>query len=42
MDVALRDISRSDRILVRRLMELYLYDFSEFADSDLDEHGLYG
>jgi predicted acetyltransferase len=24
------------------MMELYLYDFSEFDDSDLDEHGYFG
>lgn len=42
MNIALRVPSRSDRDLIRRMMELYLYDFSEFEDSDLDEHGLYG
>ena len=42
MNIALRVPSRSDRDLIRRMMELYLYDFSEFEDSDLDGHGLYG
>jgi predicted acetyltransferase len=42
MEVALKDVSRSDRTLIRRLLELYLYDFSEFDGSDVDEHGVYG
>ena len=31
-----------DESVVRRLLELYQYDFSEFVDGDLDEHGTYG
>lgn len=42
MNVALRVPSRSDREPIRRMMELYLHDFSEFDDSDLDEHGVFG
>jgi predicted acetyltransferase len=42
MNVQLRVPVRSERHLLRRLMELYLYDFSEFDDSDVDEHGIYG
>ncbi|MCQ3937337.1 MAG: GNAT family N-acetyltransferase [Chloroflexi bacterium] len=42
MKIELRTPSRSDRILIRRMMELYAYDFSEFEDSDLDEHGQFG
>jgi predicted acetyltransferase len=41
MKIELRTPSRSDRNLIRRMMELYLYDFSEFDDADLDEHGLF-
>lgn len=41
MNVELRVPSRSDRGLIRRMMELYLYDFSEYEDSDLDEHGVF-
>lgn len=41
MKVSLREPSRSDRELIRRMMELYLHDFSEFDGSDLDEHGLF-
>jgi predicted acetyltransferase len=42
MDIAVERTSRSDRDLVRRMMELYLYDFSEFDGSDLNEHGVFG
>ena len=42
MDVTLQEPSRSDRNLIRRMMELYLHDFSEFDGNDLDEHGLFG
>ncbi|MDZ8187280.1 MAG: GNAT family N-acetyltransferase [Nostoc sp. ChiSLP02] len=31
-----------DKPLIQRMMELYQYDFSEFADQDLDEHGYFG
>lgn len=41
MNIQLRTPSRSDRGLLRQLMELYLYDFSEFDGGDLDEHGRY-
>lgn len=42
MDIELRSPSRSDRELIRRMMELYVYDFSEYEDTDLDEHGVFG
>ena len=32
----------SDKTVIRNMMELYNYDMSEFEESDLDEHGLYG
>jgi len=28
--------------VIRHLLELYLYDFSEFDGADVDSHGLYG
>ena len=31
-----------EKSVVRRLLELYQYDFSEFVDGDLDRHGTYG
>ena len=42
MNIELRTPARSDRSVIRHMMELYLHDFSEFEDADLDEHGLYG
>lgn len=40
--ITVRSATRSDKSLLRRLMELYLYDFSEFTEEDVNEHGLYG
>ena len=31
-----------DKSVVQQLLELYLYDFSEFAGYDLDQHGRFG
>ena len=42
MDVALQPIAYSDKPVLRRMLELYLYDFSEFTGDDLDEHGEFG
>jgi predicted acetyltransferase len=42
MKIELQAPTRSDRDLIRRMMELYLHDFSEFDGSDLDEHGNFG
>jgi predicted acetyltransferase len=42
MTVEIRPASSSDKHILRNLMELYLHDFSEFEDLDVDEHGLYG
>jgi predicted acetyltransferase len=41
MDIAIHRPERPERELIRRMMQLYLHDFSEFEDSDLDEHGLF-
>lgn len=42
MNIELQVPSRAERGLIRRMMELYLHDFSEFDGSDLDEHGFFG
>jgi predicted acetyltransferase len=42
MNIQLHIPTRSDRNLVRRLMELYQYEFSEFDGQDLDEHASFG
>lgn len=42
MKIELRTPSSSDRTLIRRMMEFYIYDFSQYEDLDLNEHGIYG
>ena len=42
MDLRLRPATQPYRELIRRMLELYLHDFSEFDGADLDEHGLFG
>ncbi|MDX2007480.1 MAG: hypothetical protein SFU83_19760 [Meiothermus sp.] len=42
MTVELYKPSRMDRGLIRRMMELYLHDLSEFGGEDLDEHAVFG
>jgi predicted acetyltransferase len=32
----------TDKPVVRQLLELYHYDFTEFVPGDVDEHGLFG
>jgi predicted acetyltransferase len=32
----------ADKDAIRHLLELYAYDFSEFTDADVDEHGSFG
>lgn len=34
--------SDGDKAVLRRLVELYLYDFSEFNDADVDQDGEFG
>jgi predicted acetyltransferase len=36
------EATADDEPVIRRLLELYLHDFSEFSGQDLDEHGEYG
>ena len=40
--VELREAALSDKPVVRRLVELYLHDFSEFDGRDVDQHGMFG
>lgn len=42
MNLELTTPTKPERSLIRRMLELYLHDFSEFDGSDLDEHGVYG
>jgi predicted acetyltransferase len=41
LEIELRRPERSERELIRRMLQLYMYDFSEYEDEDLDEHGLF-
>jgi len=40
--VELRPARLEDKVVLQRLMELYLYDFSEYEGADVDAGGLYG
>lgn len=42
MDIKIEKIPYENASVLRNMMELYNYDFSEFEDADLNEHGLYG
>lgn len=42
INVRLQPVDISDKEVLRQLLELYLYDFSEFTGSDVDLHGRYG
>lgn len=42
MELEIVPATLGDKPVLRRLLELYTYDFSEFTGDDLDEHGLYG
>ena len=41
MNIEVVAASIADRPVLRQMMELYLYDFSRFADTDLNEHGYF-
>jgi predicted acetyltransferase len=42
MDVQLVPVELEHKSVLRQLLELYAYDFSEYDDADVNEHGLYG
>ncbi|MCP4712667.1 MAG: GNAT family N-acetyltransferase, partial [Planctomycetes bacterium] len=35
-------VPEEEKSVLLQLLELYAYDFSEFDDNDVNEHGLYG
>lgn len=41
MDVAIVPVAYGDKPLLRNLMNLYLYDFSEYTDRDVNEYGCF-
>jgi len=42
MNVTIEKVDIDQKPILKQLMELYLYDFSEFDNDDVDEHGFYG
>lgn len=42
MNVLLKKVAIEDNQVLRNLLELYQYDFSEFDKADVNDHGLYG
>jgi predicted acetyltransferase len=42
MDFSLHEANEDDRVVLRRLVELYRYDFSEFDQADVGFHGEFG
>lgn len=42
MDIQIERATIEKKVVLRHLLELYKYDFSEFDPEDVDEHGLYG
>lgn len=41
MEIEIQEVPREDKSVLRALMELYLYDYSEFSGADVTEHGTY-
>jgi predicted acetyltransferase len=39
--IAIAKANMDDKPIIRNLLQLYLYDFSEFDMEDVDDHGLY-
>lgn len=42
MDIKLEKAAIEQKSVLRNLLELYNYEFTEFEPDDVDEHGLYG
>ena len=42
MNIEIHQAALEDKTILRHLMELYAYDFSEFDQCDVDAHGLFG
>ena len=42
MNIELVEVAESEKSVLRQLVELYEYDFSEFDQKDVNEHGFYG
>jgi len=42
MNIEVIPAEKSEKSVLRQLIELYNYDFSEYTNEDVDEHGFYG
>ncbi len=42
MNIEIQPVSYDDKIVLQRLMELYLYDFSEYDGAEINAHGVFG
>lgn len=42
MNFEIKEVPIEDKSVLRNLLELYIYDFTEFGPYDVDSHGLYG
>ena len=42
MEIELIEVKETEKSVLRQLMELYAYDFSEFDQADVDDDGFYG
>lgn len=42
MDIRVDQAPIEEKSIIRNMLELYVYDFSEFEGYDLNDHGLYG
>lgn len=42
VDVTVELAAFEEKSILRNMLQLYIYDFSEFAGFDLDQHGFYG
>jgi len=42
MQIELVAVQETEKSVLRQLLELYAYDFSEYDDEDVNEHGFYG
>lgn len=42
MNLEIQQVPMEHKSIIRNLLELYIYDFTEFGAYDVDSHGLYG
>ena len=42
LEIELVEVKESEKSVLRQLLELYAYDFSEFDDADTNEYGYFG